>query len=307
MKISVIICAYNPHKDTFNKVLDSLKKQNLDYQEWELIIIDNNSNPKIQDTIDISWHPNAKFIVEKKQGLIHARNKGTLSAQNEILVSVDDDTILFENYLYEVKNIYNKYPKLGIIGGRSYPLYETTPPSYVDEFSSFLAIRDLGEEVIITELEENKKLNSYPTNAPLLIAPKKQCMLAYLDHFNNNKHSKELGRRSDSLASGEDNDINLFIYKNGYQLGYFPQLKFYHIIPEFRLKKEYFEKMSFESNKSWIKVLSLHNILPWKPISKYSLLFRYFKAYLRNKAWQNEKNYIKWKGACGIFKGLSEL
>ncbi len=196
---------------------------------------------------------------------------------------------------------------MGVIGGRSYPLYESQPPTYIDQFKSFLAIRDLGENEIIEQLSSNNKITHYPVSSPILIAPKKECMVKYYEYFKKNNSSKNLGRKGDSLASGEDNDINLFIYKQGYQIGYFPELKFYHIIPERRLKKTYLQKMAFESNRSWVKVLHLHQILPWKPISKFSYPLRCLKSYLSNKAFLSELNYIKWKGACGLFKGLSEL
>jgi hypothetical protein len=34
---------------------------------------------------------------------------------------------------------------------------------------------------------------------------------------------------------------------------------------------------------------------------------RKLKAYFTYKAWENEPNYIKWKGACGMFEGLAKL
>lgn len=307
LKISVIICAYNPKPHIFNQVLESLRNQTLEKSYWELIIIDNNSNYPLDMWVDLSWHPTSKIVTEKTPGLIYARNRATIEASNDYLISVDDDTPLFPDYLAHVKRIYSENPQLGIIGGRSFPKYEITPPVFIENFLSFLAIRDLGEDIILDQLLPNQQLNHYPQCAPILIAPTKQCMLLYKDFFDSNTVSKELGRKGSSLASGEDNDINLFIYKNGFTLGYFPELKFFHIIPKERLEISYLKKMAFESNRSWVKVLNIHGICPWKPIDKWTYPIRKLKSYFRNKPWKSEINTINYLSSLGILKGLSDI
>lgn len=304
--ISVIICAYNPNQDIFVKVIESLKNQSLSTKFWELIIIDNNSVLPIANWLDLSWHPNAKIVVEQQQGLIYARNRGTLESKFEYLASVDDDTPLFSDYLENVQMIYTEFPDLGIIGGRSFPIFEIQPPSYVNKFKTFLAIRDLGEQRIFQKLADEKVIN-YPSCSPILIAPRRTCMIEYLDYFNKNEISKDLGRKGNSLASGEDNDINLFIYKRGYTLAYFPELKFHHIIQKSRLSLNYFKKMAYESNRSWVKVSELHGINPWKKINKYSIPIRKIKAFFKHKPWQSDEQAINYNASIGIFKGLSEL
>jgi glucosyl-dolichyl phosphate glucuronosyltransferase len=305
--ISVILCTWNPNKELLNRVIQSLKNQTLFQQNWELIIIDNKSDVEICSWLDLSWHSDSRILREEKQGLIHARIKGSIEAQYELLVSVDDDTLLADDYLENIQNIYTKYPNLGTIGGRSIPIFEFVPPLWIKEFYGILAIRDLGEFEIIEQLENEKNLSSYPTCGPLLIAPRKSCMLKYIDFFNKNFYSKDLGRKGNDLSSGEDNDINLFIYKTGFQVGYFPELIFYHIIPESRTKVSYLAKLVFSSSISWVKVLENYNINPWRKIPKWTVPFRNLRAWISHKAWKNEVNYIKWKGACGTFQGLSEI
>lgn len=306
-KLTVTICAYNPKPHIFKQVLESLRNQTLEKNYWELIIIDNNSNTPIQTWVDLTWHPNASIVIEKEQGLIHARNRATLEAKNDYLISVDDDTPLFPNYLANAKRIYSENPNIGIIGGRSFPKYEITPPVFIEKFLSFLAIRDLGEDIILDQLLPNQQLHQYPKCAPILIAPTKKCMLLYKDFFDSNAISRELGRKGNSLASGEDNDINLFIYKNGFTLGYFPELKFYHIIPKERLEISYLKRMAFESNRSWVKVLNIHGICPWKPIKKWTLPLRLLKAYFNFKPWVSHINAINYQNSKGILIGLSEI
>ena len=305
-QLSVIICAYNPDRILLERVVESLKSQTLELTYWELIIIDNNSDIPISNWLSLKWHPRSKIVSEPKSGLIHARNRGTVEAQFEYIISVDDDTLLHPDYLETARNIYLADPELGIIGGRSFPIYMGDPPKWIGQFDQLLAIRDLGDEIIIQQRSEEPP-TEYPKVAPILIAPRKKCMEAYQSFFENSTISKQLGRKGSSLASGEDNDINMFIYTSGYKIGYFPELKFDHIIPAFRTTKKYLAKMAYESNRSWVKMLANHHIRPWKKIEVYTVALRQLKAFFTHAAWKSAANYIKWRGACGKFKGLSEL
>ncbi len=306
MKLSVIICTYNPKATVLDRVLQSLKQQTLSLTEWQFIIVDNRSENGVLAQCDLSWHPDHQLVREEKAGLIHARICGTLKAKHDILVSVDDDTPLFPDYLENIQQIYLQNLDMGVVGGRTVPEFAVPPPAWIKSFYSLLAIRDLGDNPIIERLKKNETIKNYPQSAALLIAPRKKCMLDYIDHFNGDSVSGSLGRKGDDFSSGEDNDINLFIYKSGYALGYFPQLKFIHLIPESRLQAGYLAKLQFSSSKTWIKVLSKYGINPWPKIPKVTVGLRKIKAWISYRAWASPENHIRWRGACGTFEALAE-
>jgi glycosyltransferase involved in cell wall biosynthesis len=307
MKLSVIICTYNPKTDVLKRVLQSLKQQTLPLTEWQLIIVDNRSDNGVPTQCDLSWHPDRLLVREGKAGLIHARICGTLQSKHDILVSVDDDTPLFPDYLENIQQIFLQNPDMGIVGGRTVPEFSVAPPPWIKSFYSLLAIRDLGDEPIIQQLKVNDTLRQYPQAAAVAVmATRKTCMLGYIEHFKNDNISHTLGRKGNDLSSGEDNDINLFIYKSGYWLGYFPQLKFIHLIPENRLQAGYLARLQYSSSKTWIKVLNKYGINPWPKISKLTVPFRKIKAWLTYQAWSSPENYIRWRGACGTFEALAE-
>lgn len=306
--LSIIICAYNPNLDYLKKVLFALKEQTLSRDKWELIIVDNNSSNYFADNIDLSWHPSARVIRESAQGLIFARIAGTLAAKFDLIVTVDDDTILDESYLENCSSIFEAYPDIGIFGGRSKALFESDPPQWIKHFNTILCIKDLGEQPIITQLFPGEKLREFPDNGPFLIAYRRNAFLdAFLPHFRSNVTSQNLGRKGKSLASGEDNDITLAIYKAGYKVGYFPELWFTHIVPKRRTEKAYLASLIKASNKSWVQVLAIHNIFPWSPVAAWTIPARKAKAYVRMKAWASDLNYIRWCGACGIFEGRASI
>lgn len=301
--LSVIIPTYNPQIDRLQQTLNSLERQSLANQNWELIIIDNNSSNSFEQAIDLGWHHNARIIREEKQGLTYARLKGFENAIYDIIVMVDDDNILDENYLINAFKIFAENVELGAIGGKSTPIFENEVPSWLVNFYGCLALRDLGNQCLTAKWE-----NQYPNCAPIGagMAIKKLALQTYINKINTGNH-QITDRKGNSLSSGGDNDIVIEILKSGWHVGYFPKLTLQHIIPQERIATEYLARLNFESSCSWVKLLHSHSILPWKPLNRKTLQLRYLKSYITNKAWKNAKNYIKWRGACGIFKGLSEL
>ena len=103
--LSVVIPTHNPNRKFFPRVLDSLKEQTLDKSGWELLVVDNNSAEKVSETYDLSWHSSARHINENRLGLTNARLKGIKGSIGEIIVFVDDDTLLAPDYLQKAKLI----------------------------------------------------------------------------------------------------------------------------------------------------------------------------------------------------------
>lgn len=310
LKISVIICTYNPVVEILWKVISALKSQSLPKDQWELILVDNNSAPAIAESIALNWHPNAKLVVETKAGLAHARLKGVSVAKTELIVFVDDDNLLEATYLERCLLFHAQNPSVGVFGGKSLPVFESEPPLWFKETGINLGCQDLGNELYISNYGlQHFKLTEYPKNAPIGtgMVIQKKAFLAYAHEVAHSKERLNLGRKGKSLTSGEDNDIILTVVKNGYEIAYLPELLVSHLIPKDRLSLAYFKKMAYESNRSWVKVLHLHQVLPWKKINRLTFIPRKIVSYFKMKAWKSELNTIKWFAACGLFKGLSEI
>jgi glycosyltransferase involved in cell wall biosynthesis len=299
-RISVIIPTYNPTPSRMAKTLSGLHAQSLSTNQWELIIIDNNSHPPVK--VDLNWHPHHKIIREEKPGLTHARLKGFDAATGTLIVMVDDDNILDNDYLKNILSIFESNNKLGAIGGKSLPLFETLPPNWLNEFYSNLALRDLGNVVLISGWQ-----NKYPEAAPIGagMAIRRQALETYINKITNGTRVIT-DRTGNSLSSGGDNDMVIEITRAGWQVGYFPELKLSHIIPPGRMQPKYLAKLLNNTNRSWVQLLESHGISPWDKIAKWSVPLRKLKAWFTYRGWQNKVNYIKWRGACGLFDGLAD-
>jgi glycosyltransferase involved in cell wall biosynthesis len=291
MILSVFIPTYNPNSARLSQTLIGLKNQKLLVEDWELLIIDNNSTINFAENIDLSWHPNAKIIVEPKQGLTFARLKGFEMAKGDIIIMVDDDNILDADYLKNCLSIFNKYPNMGAIGGNIEGEFEVSPPEWTKDFFSLLAIRNLGREILI-EKGNSKK---YPSSAPVGagMGMRKSALSKYLAEIN---QQKEL------ISDRSGTSLTL----NGFDIGFFPQLTMKHIIPAGRLTQEYLGKLNEGIMQSWTSFLIKYKICPWKTFRKHTLQLRIFKAYLKYKPWKSPSNYVVFKGILGQLKSLSK-
>jgi glycosyltransferase involved in cell wall biosynthesis len=301
--LSVIIPTYNPEINRLSQTITALKKQDLDYSDWELIIIDNNSSASFMDQVDLTWHPAAQIVREPKQGLTFARLKGFREAKGAIIVLLDDDNVPAVNYLSEIRNIFNGNAKLGAIGGKSLPVFEALPPTWLRDFYANLALRDLGNQAIVEKWD-----HQYPRAAPIGagMALRKAALETYIRKI---QAGGEVitDRNGGSLSSGGDNDINIEILKSGWSTGYFPSLVIRLLIPKERMRPDYLARLLKDTNKSWVELLAYHGINPWNKIAGWTVALRKIKAWFSYKAWKSKTGYLRWKGACGIFEGLSEI
>ena len=138
---SVIICTHNPTFHYLARVLNALQSQTLPRHKWELLIVDNKSQIALAPNWDISWHPTARHVLERELGVVYARCRGIQEASSNLIIFVDDDNVLDENYLAEAIKIGQKYPFLGAWGsGRIRGEFEVEPP---ERFRSWLPVREV--------------------------------------------------------------------------------------------------------------------------------------------------------------------
>lgn len=306
--ISVIIPTHNPHHLRLEKTLHGLRKQSLSLESWQLVVVDNATpNPQQIGNFDFSWHSNRKIIREERLGLTWARIAGIQASRGEYLVFVDDDNVLHPNYLENAIAIFQQHSHLGAIGGKSIPEFEVEPEPWVFQFFTCLALRDLGEEILVST--NGSETRQHPAFAPIGagMALRREAAEMYVNRITTNSTSVVLDRTGKSLSSGGDNDIVLTILNAGWEVGYFPLLKLTHLIPAGRLTKDYLARVNRASSHSWVQVLSLHGIRVWQKIPSWTVLPRKIKAFFVYQAWKNAAAYVRWQGACGLFEGLSSL
>ena len=140
---SIIICAHDPRTNYLDRVLKVLRGQVVPYDQWELLLIDNASEPALEPRWDISWHPNARHIREDELGLAAARRRAIAEALGDLLIFIDDDNVMAQNYISEALRIKQQWPMLGTWGsGKLLPEFEEQPADHLKPYLPCLGLRD---------------------------------------------------------------------------------------------------------------------------------------------------------------------
>jgi glycosyltransferase involved in cell wall biosynthesis len=288
------------------RTLKGLLSQTFDREHWELIVVDNASQVPLNHNEPVFLQfGNLKLVREEQLGLTYGRLKGIAESRAEIIIFVDDDNVLAPSYLREAFQLFNRFPLLGACGGKCIPEWQDAQPDkWVEEFYAFLAIRDIGDE---EQLSDGVPLLDYPSCAP--IGAGMTVRRAAIQSWAKKTKAQriQLGRKGRELTSGEDNDIVLDIFRAGWQVGYFPQLKLAHLIPSERVRREYLGRLLHGVGKSDVHWRVRHDMGEFKPAARWTVPLRKLRAYWRLRAWAGPAEYVRWCGVCGHFDARAEL
>lgn len=157
--LSLIVPTYN-RANYLTKALKTFASQSLDNHRYEIIIIDNNSTDQTRKIFDEAVKGNPgnhwKYFLETKQGLHHARNRGILEAQGDIVVFGDDDIEASSSWLEKIFDAFKDDETIGIVGGRIYPRWDAEPPAWILDYGTkkthpVFAYLDYGNDALILD------------------------------------------------------------------------------------------------------------------------------------------------------------
>lgn len=236
--ISVITCSHNPRPDYLKQVLDALKGQTLDQERWEYLLIDNASADPLESRLDLSWHPNARHVREEQLGLTHARLRGISESTGDILVFVDDDNVLDQDFLEQALKVGREWPTLGAWGGQTRPGFDEPPPDWTRQYWGRLVIREFDSDRWSNQPSE---ADAMPCGAGMCV--RKSVAEYYLNLHTSGKRNLLMDRTGTSLISGGDSDMAICACDLGMGMGMFASLKLTHLIPADRLTEDYLVRL----------------------------------------------------------------
>ncbi len=238
LEISVIICTRNPREDHLRRVLEALRAQTLPTKNWELLILSVAADGPLSGRFDISWHPQARFILEEKIGKTHAILRAIAESQGELLAIVDDDNVLRADYLQNGLKIAADYPWLGAWGGSCIPEYEIEPPAELRPWLGGLLIEKVTTPVWAKLPRGNAAL---PPGAGMVVRRKQA--LFYREQVMSDPVRQALGPDGQPGNGGEDSDMALCSFHLGLGTGMFPELELTHLIPARKLTLKFLESL----------------------------------------------------------------
>ncbi len=187
-KISIIIPAYNEEQgiaNTLRAVCD------LDYPNFEVIVVDNNSTDKTQE---IAKKYPVKIVYEERKGLLYARECGRINASGDIIANLDADCLPEKDWLSKCALLFSD-PKVVAVSG-PYDYFDGSP--FFRNFSLFI------QKYIYSAMN---KILSISKRGGILIGGNNMIRASVLDEIG--------GYNTDILFYGEDTDTAKRVSQKG--------------------------------------------------------------------------------------------
>jgi glycosyltransferase involved in cell wall biosynthesis len=242
--ISLCLATYNPRQDYLERALEGVRKQTLSQEQWEFLLIDNNSQPSLEGRVSLSGLPKARIVVEKLQGLSHARRRGFQEAQGDLIINLDDDAVLDPGYFAICLRLADQYPFIGVFGSQMTAEFEEAPIWPKQDY--YAAERMVHEDIWSNDREH---IPSTPWGAGSVVT--KKVAEAYTKKMLNDPRWSGLGRAADKLLSCEDIEIAMTACDLGLGKGVFKGLKFKHLIQKSKMTEEFLCKNAYGNGYSF--------------------------------------------------------
>ncbi len=233
LDFTVAIPTYNG-ENRLPQVLEKLQAQvGIDNLTWEIVIVDNNSTDgtaKLIQEYQANWQhlANLRYCLEPQQGAAFARHRAIIEAKSQIVGFLDDDNLPFPTWILEAYKFAIANSQAGAIASQIHGNFEIEPPENLKSLLFYLAITERGDQPHI--FEPNRK--GFPPSAGLVVRR---------NAWKDNVPAKLflVGRVGNSMLGSEDAEALFYIHKAGWEIWYNPAMEAEHIIPSWRLEKNY--------------------------------------------------------------------
>ncbi|MBY3622782.1 glycosyltransferase [Acinetobacter sp. CUI P1] len=238
-KVSIIICTYN-RSDLLITTLQSLLTLD-DLEQAEIIVVDNCSKDDTAACVKkfIAAHRlvlNIRYMMEPVQGLSAARNTGILASKTPLIAFLDDDAIPCQTWITTIVGTFERKPEVMAMGGKIAPIFESKRPDWlIKPFELPYTIVDLGS-----------RIKEYPAH----LHPCGANMAMRKLVFDISLFPLDLGRKGDSLLSGEESWLFGQIQREGHSILYHPQMAVDHFVPTNRLTEDWIMKRYYSQGIS---------------------------------------------------------
>lgn len=235
-RITVAICTYN-RAGFLRQTLEGMTRQDWPVDRLELLVIDNNSTDQTAAVVrEFATAPHVpRHVLETKQGLDHARNRGIAEAIGEIIVLADDDILMEPDWVRQLTApfIADAAKRIGCVGGEVVPVFPDGLPDWIREWHSPLAFRsDAGP------LPTRDSPMGANIAFPRWIFDRVGVFATGLD------------RKGASLFGGGDGEMVRRIREAGFEVWFAPAAKVLHQMPASRTTFRYAARHAFDSARS---------------------------------------------------------
>jgi len=243
---SIIICTRN-RAALLRKSLASIKEIDYPEDDFELLVIDNNSSDDTKTLVQ-GFSKNAslavRYIFEEKAGLSPARNTAIRNAKGRYLIFTDDDMLVEKNILNEHRKVSEKYGAR-VVQGSIDLVFPAGRPSWLNN--------NLAKWLCKTSYDGEGEADID------LIGGHMAFRRDIFEKFGGFKEN--LGKGAPG-GWGEDAELGRRLASSGEKIFFAPAAKVHHIITPDRATKRYFRKMAYEKGSSYAVFSRMKDPLP---------------------------------------------
>lgn len=235
MFVSVVICSYN-RAAYIGAALDSLYHQTASKDDFEVIVVDNNSSDGTDEVVK-TWraaNPDGHFYysTETKQGASFARNKGAALAKADWLCFMDDDAIATLDYIQNIIRHTQSHPTVLGFGGKIIPKYIPEEPRWMSYYVSSL-VGNFDYAPVACPFENGK----YPLESNMIL---KKSAFDLVGGFN----EAIPGVVGTLRIGGEGKELFYKVIALGEKIYYDPSICVYHVVEVKKLTPEYMYRVA---------------------------------------------------------------
>lgn len=229
MKVTVAICTWN-RCNLLDQTLEAMHHLHVPKEmDWEILVVTNNCTDDTEKVIakHVKELP-LRQVEERKQGHSHARNCALDHTDANWVVWTDDDVLVEPQWLSSFHETCQRFPEANAMGGPIDPWFPQEPDP--DLLAAFPVLRfgfcgiDHGPE----ERELRPEEDIWGAN------------MAYrMDRLGKLRFNPDLGRKQNTLVSGDDLEFLARVRATGARVVWSPKMRLKHYVEPKRMTLEY--------------------------------------------------------------------
>ncbi len=202
-----------------------------------VLVVDNGSTDETRAVV--LGHPGVRYVFEGAVGLSNARNSALEHAEHGVLVYLDDDAVPQAGWLEALRKPLLEDSRIAAVGGRIVPSWSAAPPAWVKG----ALVRSAFS---LLERTDAFELNTTPRTwiCGASFAIRTSALKAV------GGYSDRLGRKGESLLSGEEELVFRRLIARGDRVVYRPDAVVAHIVHEERLRRRWVLRRFFAQGVS---------------------------------------------------------
>lgn len=243
MDLTVAICTYQRF-DLLQRALQSLCVCTPPVGSWELIVVDNAGDAKVQQMVEsFADRLPVRYLVEQKLGHSNARNCAMAAARAPVVLFTDDDVTFDPGWLRTMARAIAEHPECNFVGGRIQATWEQVdPPDWYDPqrcpmYHDMLVQYDEGPHSGYWDGSRHRPF----FGASLAVRVDAVKRVGGFD--------PTMGHKGHLLIGGDDSLMIDALSRNGGKGWYVAEALLYHPVPPQRMTRQYARAFAWRQGK----------------------------------------------------------